>query len=122
MIEKNKNVVIIDDNKNLTGFLVDILKIKGHAAYAFSSLEQVENFLKSRKDPVHAFLLDYSFDNKCNGLARKIKEKNPQSKIVMTSGLPSSKLGTVKFLLKEKVIDGFLEKPFSFSDLEKTIL
>jgi DNA-binding NtrC family response regulator len=119
---KKKTVVIIDDNRSMSGFIVNILKLKGYEAFAINTLEAVNNFLMSWKDTVYVFLLDYSFDTKCNSLSRNIKSRSPQSKIVMTSGLSSSKLGDVRFLLKEKVIDGFLEKPFGFSDLEKALL
>lgn len=122
MIDRKKRIVIIDDNKNLTRFLDSILKIRGYKVQSFNMLEPTEKFLKSSKDTIYAILLDYSFGNKRGEkLARQIKEKSPQSIIIMTSGCSFSKTDSVKKLLNEKVIEAFLEKPFSFSDLEKIL-
>lgn len=123
MIDKKIRIVIIDDNKNLISFIENILKIKGHEVQSFNTVNQAENFLKSLKDTIHAFLLDYSFVNKSGEkLARQIKEKSPESRIIMTSGCSFSKSDCIKKLLNEKVIEAFLEKPFSFSDLEQILL
>lgn len=122
MIDRKKRIVIIDDNKNLTRFLDSILKIRGYKVQSFNTLDPTEKFLKSSKDAIHAILLDYSFGNKRGEkIARQIKEKSPQSIIIMTSGCSFSKSDSVKKLLNEKVIEAFLEKPFSFSDLENIL-
>jgi len=97
--------------------------MKGYNVYDFSTVDQVKKILGSSKDTIFVFLLDYSFEKRSGeNLARQIKEKSPKSKIIMTSGYPFSKLDSVKRLLDEKIIDAFLEKPFSFPDLENILL
>ena len=80
--------------------------------------EEAEKLLKKKKYEI--ILLDINLPDR-NGLdiARKIKSRNPSQLVVVMSGVTEADYFLQAFELS---IDGYIAKPFTFSNIEATIM
>jgi DNA-binding response OmpR family regulator len=121
MVEKRR-VVMVDDNKALTRFICSLLRDQGYDVVCLNTLENAEEFFSTCVDDIHAVLLDYTIGNKKgDSLAKTIRNKFPQSRIILVSGCPPKELIHIETLLVDRVIDAFVEKPFSFDKIEQCL-
>jgi DNA-binding NtrC family response regulator len=120
MSVRKKRVIIVDDNKALSRFTGDLLFKRGFEVTCLHTIEKTESFLKKASDDIHAFLIDYRIGNKnSKTLVKSIRDQYPKCKIIMISGCVSKELTEIKTLFREGVIDMFIEKPVSFTKIEK---
>jgi len=111
-----KKILIVDDSlvilKAIGGFLAE----KGFSVYMSDSMEKALNLSDKKK-----FDLVVSDFNLRGGsgieLINKIREVQPKTKVILTSGNFDFDNG----ILKTQKIDAFLQKPFEVTELETLI-
>lgn len=122
---KKCNIVLMDDNKAYISLISDILRSKGHDVLCISDLKVADSFIEElgKKPSDLQIVLDYVFDNKRVGdkLARRIKEANRDTFIVMISACDRKEAKIIDELLNDKTIDAFVEKPLDFNALCKVL-
>lgn len=111
-------ILLIDDNAAFGKFFVDILRKKGHDAHLLIDEASADTFTE-QNDSCDLILLDYQLGNTYSDkLAEKLRERYLHCQIILTSGNPPSK-NVISTMIKQKTIDEFIEKPFSFSVIEE---
>ncbi len=106
----NEKVLIIDDDKELSGEMAEILETEGYSVQAAFDGEQGEHFIrKSRYDII---LMDFKLPDITGvDLFKKVKKLCSSSKVFFVSGRPF-----LEKLIKEeglsKMVSGCLTKPF----------
>ena len=95
------------------GFLVD----------AFTNPEEALQCLKSSPESYHLVLSD-SWMPSISGtqLAEKVKEANPNVKVLLLSGSEIRNMELSKVSPSASVVDGFIQKPVGIGKLTDTIL
>jgi DNA-binding response OmpR family regulator len=112
-----KQIIIVDDNQAFAYFLGSTLKAHGFDVHHFSNCDESLAFITNGGHDPHYALLDLYIDNKvCDDFARTVRDALPHATIILMSGT-STKMDILNELLKQKVIDHFLKKPFDFNDL-----
>lgn len=109
-----KNILIVDDNPNMSTLLSDILEIfdfKGF--YASDGNEALEKLRKGRYDMVFTDLRMPKMGGM--DLLKTIKSEHPGVPVVVVTGYPAA--DTRDEALSEKA-DGFLSKPFRVNDIQ----
>lgn len=118
---KKRNIVLIDDNKVYISLISDILKAKGHDVLCISDSKGANRFIEDIRNRLLdlQIVLDYFIDKKTRGdeLAKRIKEANRNTFIVMISAYVGEEAKIIDELLNDKTIDVFIEKPFEFNKL-----
>ncbi|WP_457641476.1 sigma-54-dependent transcriptional regulator [Persephonella sp.] len=105
----NFSILVVDDEKNITDLLKDILEDEGFYVETAQSIKEAREQLKE-KDFEIIFLDVWLPDGEGTDLLPFIKENNPISKTVMISGHANIPIAVKA--LKEGAFD-FLEKPIS---------
>ncbi len=103
------SILVIDDEKNITDLLKDILEDEGFYVETAQSIKEAKDRLKE-KDFEIIFLDVWLPDGEGTDLIHFIKDNSPISKIVMISGHANIPIAVKA--LKEGAFD-FLEKPIS---------
>jgi CheY-like chemotaxis protein len=113
-----KNILIVDDDKNLRRSLAITLNYKGFNA---STVESGQNAIKAvGKDDFDLILIDVIMPD-MNGLEtlRALKEISPGTRVVMMTGFAVADLVTEAI---KTGVDGVLYKPFDVSLVMKNLL
>ncbi len=105
----NLSILVVDDEKNITDLLRDILEDEGFYVDTAFSMSQAKEKIKDRDFDV-IFLDVWLPDGEGLDLIPVIKQQNPLSKIIMISGHANIPIAVKA--LKEGAFD-FLEKPVS---------
>ena len=114
-----KSILIVDDEQIVLDVLQRIISRLGYKAFVSDSGKAaLERFDKSSFDLV---LMDVLMPDK-NGfeIARQMKKKNPQQKIVMVTGLGIDAEITQEGLGRVEV-DSVLSKPFSYDRVKSVV-
>jgi two-component system response regulator PilR (NtrC family) len=109
-----RNILIVDDNPNMSTLLSDILEIfdfKGN--YASDGNQALEKLRAKRYDLVFTDLRMPKMDGM--DLLKAIKSEHPGIPVVVVTGY--SGVDTRDEALSEKA-DGFLNKPFRVNDIQ----
>jgi DNA-binding response OmpR family regulator len=106
----NKSILVIDDDAELCEEIAEILQGEGYSVENTSDTAEGENLLKEHSYDI--VILDFKMQD-LNGIdiLKKIKAKDPTTKVCMISGRPFIE----KLLEEEKVshmVDGVINKPF----------
>jgi len=106
----NEKVLLIDDDKELSGEISEILESEGYSVQAAFDGDQGERFIrKSRYDII---LIDFKLPGMTGvDLLKKVKGLKLSSRIYFISGRPFLE----KFVKEEglsKIVSGCLTKPF----------
>lgn len=113
-----KSIFIVEDEKDLMEFYIDLLKLYGHAVVgtAENGAEAVEKYARLRQRP-DVIIMDYRIPIK-NGIeaAREILEIDPDAKIIFASADRS-----VESEAREMGIVAFMKKPFDVERLLSNI-
>lgn len=113
-----KTLLVVDDDINFLRTIGEYLNSKGYETTTVSSPVVALDFFK--KTGFHVVLLDQKMpDLDGTVLARKLKEIDDTTKIVILTAYPDVKRA-VK-LVKEGVIADYLTKPIELADLENTL-
>ncbi len=105
----NLSILIVDDEKNITDLLKDILEDEGFQVDTAHSLKEVRDKLKINDYEI-IFLDVWLPDGEGTDIIQTIKNSNPITKIIMISGHANIPIAVKA--LKEGAFD-FLEKPIS---------
>ncbi len=109
MNNQNITILVVDDEKNITDLLKDILEDEGFTVETASDIKEAKEKLKE-KDYEIVFLDVWLPDGEGTDLIPFIKEINQITKIIMISG--HANIPVAVKALKEGAYD-FLEKPIS---------
>ncbi len=109
MNNQNITILVVDDEKNITDLLKDILEDEGFTVETASDIKEAKEKLKE-KDYEIVFLDVWLPDGEGTDLIPFIKEANQITKIIMISG--HANIPVAVKALKEGAYD-FLEKPIS---------
>ena len=113
MIFDKANILVVDDDQDLSEFIVEILVKEG---YKVSAAGNVNDCLyKLKNDIFDIVLLDLKLPdiNGVKGIA-EIKEVSPHSKVIILTGYPS--VESVVSTMKDGAVD-YLKKPFKNEEL-----
>ncbi len=113
----NGRILIVDDNPNMASLLSEMLEV-----FDFESIragDGPEAIEKVEQDDFALVITDMRMP-KMSGLdlLREIKERKPKLPVVVISGYALDEEGTN---LLSSLADGFLNKPFKMSDVEKLL-
>ena len=115
----NKRILVVDDDDNLCEVTAEILKDEGYSVEFTSDTTKAEKLIDERIFDIALF--DYKMPRLTGAdLLRKIKARDPKTKVFIMSGRPF--IETV--LKEEKVYDmvsGIITKPFSETTLLEKI-
>ena len=111
-----KNILIVDDNPNMSMLLTEMLEIFDYNSVRCSNGE--EALVELEKQNFSMVITDMRMP-KMSGLelTQKVKENNPNIPVVLISGYSVINSGGEPELKP----DGFLAKPFMMSDIEKLL-
>ena len=110
-------ILIVDDSKDIRDILSKVLSLMGfEAAVASNGNEALNLFLTNSFDLVLTDLEMPDLDGWT--LALHIKDKSPNTPVVMITGLEKK---AVMERLKGSCIDSILFKPFMLEDIQKTV-
>jgi len=111
------SILVIDDEKNITGLLKDILEDEGYSVDTAYTLKEAKEKLKEKIFDI--VLLDVWLpDGEGLELIPVIKKSSPQTRIIMISGHANIPIAVKA--LKEGAFD-FLEKPISIDTFLSTV-
>ena len=111
----NRQVLVIDDDVDLNYSLSEFLRDEGYIVDSVTDPTQVEKFLN--ENAYNIILLDLKMPNISGvDLIKVIKEKLPQSRLIIMSGRPFVKELLIKLGLFDYV-DDILDKPFGVETL-----
>jgi PAS domain S-box-containing protein len=111
---KEKNILVVDDEKGICDILTKSLSLAGHKVKSALNAKRALNLLK--KEDFDIVFLDILLSGISGiDLLKLIKDKYPGIKVIMISG----KLMDKKLLneLKQKGADKCIQKPFKIADL-----
>ncbi len=112
-----KNILIIDDEKDLCMLLSTILSRKGYNVVTANTRREGITYLK-RKRPDLVFLDLKLPDGDGIGLLSKIKEIDPSTVINIITAYGDNER---RDMAKKEGVHGFIEKPFTQKDILKSI-
>ncbi len=113
----NRKILIVDDNPNMSALLSEMLEVFNYESIrANDGLEAIE---KVNEGDFGLVITDMRMP-KMSGLdlLKRLKEKNPELPVVVISGYALDEEGNN---LLSSLADGFLNKPFKMSDIEKLL-
>lgn len=112
----NKNVLIVDDNPNMSSLLSEMLEIFDFTSVSAKDGREALEMLEKGKFSL--VITDVRMPNMSGvELLQAVKKKNPKLPVVMISGYNIEEFqGDDNFKP-----DGFLSKPFMMSDIEKLL-
>ena len=110
----SKNILIVDDNPNMSVLLSDILEIFEYQGFHAQDGVEAMNKLKSEE---YAMVFTDLRMPKMDGidLLKAIKNEHPGLPVVVITGYS---LGETQNLLLTQKADGLLNKPFKVNDIE----
>lgn len=112
-----KTILIVDDNPNMSSLLVEMLEV-----FQYNALRAKDGHDALEKIAQHdvAMVITDMRMPKMSGLEllQAIKEKDPDLPVVMISGYSVEECDSD--IVRNKA-DGFLNKPFMMSDIEKLL-
>lgn len=111
-------ILLVEDELSLRKFAVNALSMCGHTIHDTGSILEAEKILNNNKN-IDAYFIDIVLPDG-NGIefAKKIKETNPEAKIIFTSGYPDH---SPEELNSQKDNYFFLRKPYSIKELREII-
>jgi two-component system, cell cycle sensor histidine kinase and response regulator CckA len=112
-------ILVVEDEKNMLHLLEKVLLRHGYQVLLASDGQMAVDIYKRRKDEIDAVLLDIGLPKRAGGdVLFKMKEENPDIKLVITSGYLDPGL---KSYIKEVGIHHFISKPYVPADIVQTL-
>jgi two-component system cell cycle sensor histidine kinase/response regulator CckA len=115
----DETLLIVDDDKSILHLILDTLQPLGYTLIDATCAEEVLEFIE-RSDGKFDLLLTDMVMPGMNGrdLARKVKEKYPETKVIFMSGYTSDMIGNQRVLQTGEI---FIQKPLSPMNLAAKI-
>ena len=120
--KQQANLLVVDDDSDIAYVLKQSLLKNGFLVSAFTSPEEaLQNFQSNSKD--YCLMLSDIRMPEMSGiqLARKVKEINPEVKVVLMTSF-EIKDNEFSKVFPSTQVDGFVQKPFRIKDLTDKIL
>jgi DNA-binding NtrC family response regulator len=120
--KQQANLLVVDDDSDIAYVLKQSLLKNGFLVSAFTSpKEALQNFQSNSKD--YCLMLSDIRMPEMSGiqLARKVKEINPEVKVVLMTSF-EIKDNEFSKVFPSTQVDGFVQKPFRIKDLTDKIL
>lgn len=112
-----KTILIVDDNPNMSSLLVEMLEVFDYQAVRAD--DGVDALKKINDSDVAMVITDMRMPRMTGlELLQAVKEKRPELPVVLISGYSVDDVDSD--IVREKA-DGFLNKPFMMSDIEKLL-
>jgi DNA-binding NtrC family response regulator len=117
----NRSILVVDDEHDILDVMRQWLQLDGSAVCTFSNaFVALEHFNSNSKD--HQIIISDIRMPGMNGyeFVRKVKESNPQAKIILMS---SFEIGDkwLSNVLPDVKVDAFIKKPFSLKTLRDIV-
>jgi CheY-like chemotaxis protein len=114
---RSKNILIVDDSRDLTHVIADFLSMHGYQVHtAHNGYDALECIGKKRVDIVVSDIHMPGMDGFT--LMTEIKTRYPDIPIILITGFS---VGEAKKIAFEKGADAFMAKPFRLKDLKRVI-
>lgn len=116
---QNKFILIVDDEPSMLGIANSLLTSMGYTIFTAENAMNALEIIKRNK--IDLVITDIIMAGEMNGitLAKLIKDRYPEIKIILTSGFPGH-------LHKKEEAEltkyPFIEKPYKIKELEKMVL
>jgi CheY-like chemotaxis protein len=109
-----KTVLVVDDEKGVREIVAEIISDLGYTVWGVGSGEAALNLIT--ETPVDLIISDVKM-NGMDGLslAKKVRAKFPKLPLALMTSYPSDE---VHRLLREKMVDFLLMKPFKLEELQ----
>ena len=114
-----ETVLLVEDEPDVLGLATELFRSIGYEVVAAGSASEAEGILSERSD-IDVVFSDIAMPHGISGieLARRVRLRFPDIKIVLTSGFPLAALRTEHGALTEFT---FVHKPYRLSDLAKAL-
>lgn len=114
-----KTILIVDDNPNMSSLLVEMLEVFEYRAVraedGFDALDKIDK----TSNNVAMVITDMRMPRMTGlELLQAVKDKRPELPVVLISGYSVDEVDSD--IVRDKA-DGFLNKPFMMSDIEKLL-
>lgn len=118
-LDGSATILVVEDEKRMLYLLEKTLRQQGYAVLMASDGQIALDIYEREKDKIDAVLLDLGLPKLAGrDVALKIKETNPNVKLVVTSGYLDPEL---KSAINQSGVQHFLNKPYLPEDLIKTL-
>jgi two-component system, cell cycle sensor histidine kinase and response regulator CckA len=111
----NETILLVEDEENIRGFVVDLLKSKGYEVIIANDGFQGLELYRIHSDKISIILSDVGLPGLSgDDLLKRIHEINPDAKAIFASGFfdPEIRLQLSKYGVKH-----FLQKPYSLDEI-----
>lgn len=117
--DSQARILIVEDEPALAEILAEMLELIGYSVKTAASGEEALEIFNEWPDEFDLVITDVIMPG-INGsdLAKKVKELNPETRILFTSGYTADAIGDHGVLDKDQ---NFLSKPYRFDELKKTV-
>ena len=112
-------ILIVDDEKNVRNIAADMLKSLDYDILTAENGIQAIDIYREKRDEINLIILDVIMPE-MDGMDtfNKIRELNPEAKIIFASGYSHHKETLQK---SDDRLLGFIEKPFRLHELSKVV-
>ena len=121
---KGGRILVMDDEEAIRSLTIDVLKMLGYEAVSVSNGEEAIRLYKRAMEegrPFDAVIMDLTIAGGMGGeeAAKKIREIDPETKIIVSSGYSSS---AVMSQYRLHGFDAALPKPYNINQLREVLL
>ncbi len=110
----SKTVLVVDDEKGVREIVAEMVSGLGYTVWGVGSGEAALNLIT--ETPVDLIISDVKMSGMDGlSLAKKVRAKFPKLPLALMTSYPSDE---VRLLLREKMIDFLLMKPFRIDELQ----
>jgi two-component system cell cycle sensor histidine kinase/response regulator CckA len=122
--DSNRSILVLDDEIDITSIIEQSLQGLGFRVSVFTDpVVALEYFKLNFKICCSMVISDIRMPGMSGyEFARKVKGINPDVKIILMSAFEINNIQLSKFLPNIKIIDAFLQKPFSMRKLKNLIM
>lgn len=118
-INKNKHIVLVDDESSFTVYLSELLKFHGYTVTSFNDSQEALLYMQENYDNVDFILTDQIMPNLTGfELSKKVLGLNGEMPIILCSGYSEGLYAKVKSELNTVI---YMDKPIQSDKLIKTI-
>jgi DNA-binding NtrC family response regulator len=114
-------IIVVDDDEDILNIFSRLLRKEGYNVHAFSNPAIAFEHYRYSPNECSLIISDVRMP-KINGfqLARKVKELNPDTKVILTSAF-EIKMSEFEKVLPNAQVDGFLDKPIRLEKLSEIV-
>jgi DNA-binding NtrC family response regulator len=120
--EKEVEVLLVDDERAILNVTSDLLKVLGYKTSAFLKGGDAVIFYHNNKERIDLIILDVTMKGEISGIEtlKNFKSINPEVRVLVFSGLGKEDDEVRRVM--EVGCAGFIQKPFTLGELEKSVI